>query len=318
MLVEWVPGDHVTLERNPDYWNAGSGEPFLDRITFRLVLDTETRINSVRGGEVNLAQSTNGAEVLNADDSGMVGFPVEGPGITIQMNNTRPPFDDPRVRMAVLQATDREALLDVVFEGAGTYPPNNFIIANDSEYAAEGIEYPEYDPDAAAELVQEYEAENGPISVTYNCHNQPDLVNMAQVLQQMWTEAGMDIEVQIKDQQTLVSDIFDQNYEITCFGAVGQEDPDLAYYGSLHSASPTNSVGYNNPEVDAALDTGRRSADPEERRAAYTVVQEALASDVPLFQAVTSPWGWFGSEDVGGMFTRRNGTFNTAPLYLSE
>jgi ABC-type transport system substrate-binding protein len=70
--------------------------------------------------------------------------------------------------------------------------------------------------------------------------------------------------------------------------------------------------------VDAALDIGRQSADPEERRAAYTVVQEALATDVPLFQAVTSPWGWFGAENVGGMFTRRNGTFNTAELFLTS
>jgi hypothetical protein len=33
---------------------------------------------------------------------------------------------------------------------------------------------------------------------------------------------------------------------------------------------------------------------------------------------VTSPWGWFGSSDVGGMFTRRNATFNTAALYIAE
>jgi len=318
MLAEWVPGDHITLERNPDYWNAANGEPHLDQITFRLLLDTETRINSVQGGEVHLAQSTNGAEILNADDDGMVGFPVDGPGITVQMNGTQPPFNDPRVRQAVLQATDREALFNVVFEGAGTYPPNNFIISNDSEYAPTDIEYPEFDADAARALVDEYEAENGPISFTYNCHNQPDLVNMSQVVQQMWSDVGMDVEVQIKDQQTLVGDIFDKNYQISCFGAVGQEDPDLAYYGALHSASPTNSVGYSNPEVDAALETGRQSADPEERRAAYAVVQQALATDVPLFRAVTSPWGWFGSSDVGGMFTRRNATFNTAALYIAE
>ena len=141
---------------------------------------------------------------------------------------------------------------------------------------------------------------------------------MAQVVQAMWSAVGMDVEVAIKDQQQLVVDVFQKNYDISCFGAVGQEDPDLAYYGTLHSTSPTNSLGYNNPEVDAALDTGRMSSDTAVRKAAYEVVQQALATDIPVFQAVTSPWGWFGNDTVGGMFTNRNGTFNTAELYVNE
>ena len=106
-LVEWVPGDHITLEQNPDYWNASEGEPHVDTVTFRIVLDTQTRTESVKNDEIHLAQSTNGAEVLYADEDDMVGYPVYGPGITVQMNTTKPPFDDPRVRMAILQAMDR-------------------------------------------------------------------------------------------------------------------------------------------------------------------------------------------------------------------
>jgi peptide/nickel transport system substrate-binding protein len=127
----------------------------------------------------------------------------------------------------------------------------------------------------------------------------------------------MDVELQTADQNALVIDIFTRNYSISCFGAVGQEDPDLAYYNTLHSESPTNATGYSNPEVDEALDTGRRSTDEETRRESYRVVQQALAEDVPLFQAVTSPWGWFGSGDVRGLFARRNGTIVLADAWLA-
>lgn len=319
LVTEWIPGDHITLDRNPNYYGADEGRPYLDRIDLRLVLDTQTRQASVQSGEIHLAQSTNGAEVVFADERGLVGFPVEGPGITIQMNTQSAPFDDVRIRRAALQALDRETIFDVVFEEAGQYPPNNFLISNDSEFSAHGeIDYPEHDPAAAAALVAEYEAEHGPVSFTWQCHTQPDLVNMSQVVQQMWSQAGMEVEIEIVDQQTLVGNIFQRNYEIACFGAVGQEDPDLAFYGTLHSASPTNTVGYENPEVDAALDTGRQSADPDERREAYMIVQQALADDVPLFQAVTSPWGWFGTDAVGGMSTLRNGIFDTSKLYLRD
>jgi peptide/nickel transport system substrate-binding protein len=316
VVSEWSPGDHISMVRNEDYWQ--DGKPYLDEITFRLVPDTETRFESVRAGEVQLGQSTNGAEIAEAAETdNMQGYPANGPGITIMMNTTQAPFDDPRVRMAILQATDRAALRDVVFEGVGADPPNEFLVSSRSGYRPEDIEYPDHDPEAAAALIEEVEAEVGPVSFTYKCHTQPDMIAMAELLEQMWGQAGMDVELQTADQNALVIDIFTRNYSISCFGAVGQEDPDLAYYNTLHSESPTNATGYSNPEVDEALDTGRRSTDEETRRESYRVVQQALAEDVPLFQAVTSPWGWFGSGDVRGLFARRNGTIVLADAWLA-
>jgi peptide/nickel transport system substrate-binding protein len=316
-VVEWTLGDHITMERNEDYWQEG--KPYLDQITFRLVPDTETRFESVRADEVQLGQSTNGAEIAEAADTqGMQGFPVNGPGITIMMNTTRPPFDDPRVRMAVLQATDREALNEVVFDGVGTVPPFEFLINAESEYAPEDIDYPDYDPEAAAALIEEAEAENGPVRFTYQCHTQPDMIAMGELLQQMWSQAGMDIELETKDQNAVVLDLFGRNYDASCFGAIGQEEPDLAYYSLLHSESPGNGTGYSNPDVDAALEAGRRGVDEEQRHEDYEVVQRALAEDVPLFQAVTSPWGWIGSEDVRGVVTRRNGIVLVGDAWLAR
>jgi peptide/nickel transport system substrate-binding protein len=316
VVSEWSPGDHITMVRNEDYWQ--DGKPYLDELTFRLVPDTETRFESVRAGEVQLGQSTNGAEIAEAAETdNMQGYPANGPGITIMMNTTQAPFDDPRVRMAILQATDRAALRDVVFEGVGAEPPNEFLVSSRSGYRPEDIEYPDHDPEAAAALIEEVEAEVGPVGFTYKCHTQPDMIAMAELLEQMWGQAGMDVELQTADQNALVIDIFTRNYSISCFGAVGQEDPDLAYYNTLHSESPTNATGYSNPEVDEALDTGRRSTDEETRRESYRVVQQALAEDVPLFQAVTSPWGWFGSGDVRGLFARRNGTIVLADAWLA-
>ncbi|MEX2625660.1 MAG: ABC transporter substrate-binding protein, partial [Ilumatobacteraceae bacterium] len=312
-LVEWATGERLVLEPNPNYWVED--QPYLDRITVRAIADTQTRIASAENGEVDLAQSVNGAEIANAPDRGLVGYPGEGPGVTIWMNNNVPPFDDVRVRRAALIALDKETIFDVVYEGAGQYPPNEFIISNDSEYSAQGvIEYPQYDPDEAAALIAEYEAENGPVSFTYSCYGQSDLVNMAQIAQQMWSAAGIDAEIEIKDQLSVVGDVLSGNYSISCFGATGQQDPDLAFYSSLHSDSANNYAGYSNPEVDEALDAGRRTADFDERYEAYLTVQEALATDVPFFQVVTSPWGWFGNPQLGGMQALRDSTFDAAPL----
>ncbi len=41
MFKEWVPGDHVTLVKNPDYWDKAAGGPYLDQITFKPIADTD-------------------------------------------------------------------------------------------------------------------------------------------------------------------------------------------------------------------------------------------------------------------------------------
>lgn len=315
VLSEWATGERIVLDRNSNYWV--DGQPYLDRIIIRPIPDTQTRITSAETGEIDLAQSVNGAEIAAAPERGLQGFPGEGPGVTVWMNNNVPPFDDVRVRRAVLMALDKETIFNVVYDGAGQYPPNQFIIANDSPFSArDEIEYPQYDPEAAAALIAEYEAEHGPVSITYACYGQADLVNMAQIAQQMWNAVGINAEIEIQDQLSVIANVLGGNFSISCFGATGQADPDLAFYNQMHSDSDTNYAGYANPEVDEALEIGRVSADFDERYEAYLVVQQALADDVPFFQIATSPWGWFGSPQLGGMVGLRDATFDVAPVFL--
>ena len=52
-FVSWVPGDSVTLERNPYYWEAG--KPYVDKLVFKALKDDVTRITNVQTGTVDLA-----------------------------------------------------------------------------------------------------------------------------------------------------------------------------------------------------------------------------------------------------------------------
>jgi peptide/nickel transport system substrate-binding protein len=317
LLDEWARGERLVLRANPNYWREG--EPYVDTVTLRPILDVQTRFESVRRGEIHIGQTTNGAELVDADEADeMQSFPIFGPGITIQFNTDAEPFDDPRVRLAVWHATNREAINDVVFKGAGVTPPYDSLIPRDSKFYIEEIDYPEFDPDRAAALVEEVEAERGPIEFTFKCINLPDQVQMAQLLEEMWGNVGMDAEIQIMDQNQVVLDVFERNYQSSCFGVIGNEDPDLQFHGALLSDSPINTTGYSNSQVDEALETGRRSSDPDERFEAYRTVQEHLATDAPLFVANSTPWGWFATSDVRGLSPIRNATFRLAEVWLSE
>ncbi len=63
MFKEWVPGDHVTLVKNPDYWDKAAGGPYLDQITFKPIADTTATLNAIQSGDVDLAMQMSPVDV---------------------------------------------------------------------------------------------------------------------------------------------------------------------------------------------------------------------------------------------------------------
>ena len=117
-----MPDDHTTLVRNEDYWR--DGEPYLDRITFRVILDNDVREESVANGEIQVAQSIRADTLAEANETdGLSATMTAGNGNTIHTNTTRAPTDDVRVRQALAYALDYEALNDVIFDGAADVDP---------------------------------------------------------------------------------------------------------------------------------------------------------------------------------------------------
>jgi len=313
-LEERVPGDHTTLVRNEDYWREG--EPYLDRITFRVMLDNDVRQTSVANGEIQVAQSIRADTLADADAAdGLWASVTAGNGNTIHMNNSVAPMDDVRVRRALAHAVDYEALNTVIFSGAAEVT-HSFIEA-DSPFNDPTVEWPEFDSSQAQELVDEYEAEVGPIAFEFRCFNEPAWVQLSELVTQMWTAVGIDVTVNITDQNSFALDVFQGEYSVACYAtSVATTDPDLMFYNQLYSTSPTNNSRYVNPEMDAALDVGRTSTDEATRAEAYSTVQHMLATDVPFFQYLASPWGWVVVDGVGGLDSLQNAGFAPGLVYL--
>ncbi len=156
------------------------------------------------------------------------------------------------------------------------------------------------------------------MSFTFRCYSEPSRVQMTQLVTQMWTAIGVDVEVNLSDQITLVIDMLGGNFTIGCL-SLGPEtvDADLMYYNQLHSTSSSNYGKYSNPEMDAALEQGRKSNDPAVRQEAYTTVQELIARDIPTIEWSKSPWGWITGDNVYGLITLPNTEFHPGSVYLA-
>jgi peptide/nickel transport system substrate-binding protein len=155
VFKEWVPGDHVTVTKNPDYWNAAAGGPYLDEVTFKPIADTTATLNALQSGDVDFAQA-----IAPVDIATVAGDPNLAPidrgsacnvGI-LGMNQTHKPFDNPKIRQAVAAAVNRQAIVDAYFGEAGIVP-SNWVPAG--TLYEKDLALPAYDPEAAKALIAE-------------------------------------------------------------------------------------------------------------------------------------------------------------------
>ena len=278
-LTEFIPGDRVVVEKNAKYWRKdadGNQLPYLDRIVFRPIPDTKQRINALEAGDVDMIHTADPSTIKQAEEAGLEIQRISGSSSTVLLfNHQRPPVDDVRVRRALAMAIDKEAINEVVW--AGTREVADSVFATDSDYYVEQEDAATYDPDAAKELVEEY---GEPISVSLECINTPESRQVLELVEQMWEQIGVDVELVFTEQGQFVNKIFGtKDYVTACFRSNHFADPDQLYTTYV-TGSPANVLNYSNPEVDAALEAGRSTADVDERKEAYAEVQRLLAETV--------------------------------------
>ena len=112
VLKSWTAGDRMVLEKNPDYWNKG--HPYLDRIILKPLPDQQSRFASLQSGEVDIIwdDEFDPDNIQKAQkDPKLAVHTYNGSGAAVDAFNTKvAPFDDVRVRQALVMAIDRQKM----------------------------------------------------------------------------------------------------------------------------------------------------------------------------------------------------------------
>ncbi|MDW3218280.1 MAG: ABC transporter substrate-binding protein [Acidimicrobiales bacterium] len=279
-LDSWTLGEGARLVRNDDYWQEGL--PYLDSIEFTFAPEQDTRRLAFEQGQFDGYLSPGDADILDflEDDSIDVWI---GTGSANEMayllNVTVPPLDDVRVRRALAHATPRQDVIDLYRSGLST--PANGPIHPGSQWYVE-TDYPDYDLDEARRLIEEYEAEVGPVEFTMSSEQGASFREVTDLVLDDWRSVGVDVEyVDIALGQSAITGITD-NFEAIAWIQFSDSDPDGFYIWFHSSQVTTNWSNHNFPEIDEPLARGRATADLEERKAAYADFQHALADLVPV------------------------------------
>ncbi len=127
MFKEWVPKDHVTLVKNPDYnWGSSffkhTGPAYLDEIVFKIIPEASVRTGALKSGEIQYTDDMDPLEyeAMKSDSNFAViekGQPGSGYILLMNLSHTDAPIGDPQVRLAMEYGIDRAGLNQSVFQG---------------------------------------------------------------------------------------------------------------------------------------------------------------------------------------------------------
>jgi len=310
---QWVPGDHLTVTKNPHYWQKGF--PYLDEITFRPIPENGTRDTAMEAGTIQIMHTQAPQSV--ATFLHRPGFTtiegIEPPGSEpdidfIMFNCDTPPTNNPDVRRALVLATNPVPLKE-------TYGANITEIVNGPFQAGSAYycdtAYPAYNPREARALVSKYEHDTGgPLTVSLDTITGSTYTEIISILQSQWGAVGINVDTGQIGFSTFLLEAVLGRFEAATFEQFSATDPDQNYvWWSTQTLGPDGGVSLNiarnnNPVIQAALETGRQSAVQEERVTAYQTVAKQLAIDLPYLWLAKTIWAAVTLPYVEGVATQ--------------
>lgn len=289
VMKNYNPSDVLRVEKNPNYWRAGY--PKLDAITWRPVVENSTRVAMALTGEADYAFPLPSEQVKMVKDKGTLRVDVT-PSIMlrfVEMNLTKPVFQDVRVRQALNYAVNKEALVKVAFAGYADVAEG--IAPLSVDYAVKLGPWP-YDPKKAKALLKEAGYPNGFEVELWSGYNHTTASKIIQFLQQQLAQVGVKVRVRTLEAGEL-------DYAVRPVLATSSFPP-----------RGSNESYYSNPAVDQALFNALGTTDREKKSAIYAQMQETIWKDAPWIFLVSEQNIAASSKALHGFYIQPDSSFN--------
>ena len=293
-----VVDNYITLEKNPDYWDAGA--PKLDGITYYLMADESTRLAALRTGDINLCSlsALNLADVQN--DSSIKVLSYQSNNYTyLGFNLSSQKLQDKNVRQAMSLAVDRDAIIDYVYNGEATV--STFVAPAMGHWVWDAPkESPLYKKniEEAKKLMEAAGySESNRMTLTVAAGLLDSIRDTAVILQQQLKEIYIDVEISNLESGEYV-DIWgkmktpEAGFDAMCGQNGSGTDPNRAVSFFFSSTGNANVWGYKNDKVDELCAQGVATTDEAQREKYYLEAQQIVIDECPnLFFA--SPMEYF-------------------------
>ena len=305
-LAKWEPNQIIVLEKNPDYYKKGL--PYLDRVELKIMKEGVTRATALRAGEVDFVNYVpkEMVERLSKDPKLQV---LKGPdtqSVNISFNNSRPPFDDVRVRQALGgYGIDRHTIAKVAMLGLGK-PLWSFVPPGGKDHIDFEEQFP-YNPDKAKALLKEagFDDKN-PLKYTIMTHSaEPSLPTVATIIKTQMAQIGVEVTIEVLDRPVFLRRLTtDRDWDQFINLTLSSLDANTRSY-LLNSKLGTNQVNHKDPKIDALWDQLLRAPTPEEWSRLSHEVQRYIIGNMVQMSATTLPFIQAARDHVKGYVFER-------------
>ncbi len=306
----WIKGERCELSAFDGYHGE---KPHAKKLVFLVMSDDSSRVIALETGAADMIYSVPSSDFDRLESEGRVKA-VEGIGhniIYLGMNTQKQPLSDPRVRLAVDYAIDKDAYAHVVYQDKAAVPEGPLPFS--SSFTPSGSHRLPRDPAKARALLKEAGYEKG-LGLNLWIESNQNYINGATVIQSMLADVGISVNI-----VTLESGVFDdsvaageQDMIISTWGMQTNRDAGQFWLSLFHSHSvgSTNWTMTKDEIIDRNIELGNASVDPRARRAAYQAVWERLGELRPFVSLAVPSELYAGRKDLKGMEDFRDGRLN--------
>jgi len=316
MMVEYYkPNSELKMVRFEDYWQ---GACRASSITRKIIPEASSLTIALEAGEIDYINELNSIDIARV---------MENPDLkTVEMasaniaymglNTTKKPFDDVRVRQALQYASNKEAIVEVLYEGYGV-PCNSVFPTVGVAYNDELDSYA-YDIEKAKALLAEAGYADGfsfEVTVSSDIRSRA-----AQILQQDYQSIGITIDINLMEFGAMLDYLSGKDHDAWIMSWSGATNPNYTLTQNFHTESggATGNRGwYSNPEVDAMIEEARGEFDTEKRNQLYKDIQAKLMEESPWIPLLQQTYVAGMKKGVDGVIMYKTGSryYHQAVVY---
>mgnify|MGYP000316542914 FL=1 len=316
-LSAWVVNERIVAERNPRYWD--NQHTVINKVTWLPIHSEAADVNRYKAGEIDIVYTVpiNQFAQLKKTMCDQLNVSPQLATYYYEFNTTRPPFNDPRVRLALNMALDKDIIAEKVL-GQGQRPA---WLISQPDIGGVKLQNPEYASwprekriaEAKKLLSEAGYSDSHPLvfNLLYNTSESHQRVAIA--ASSMWKKnLGVEAKLQNQEWKTMLDTMHTHNFDAVRYAWIADYDDAATFLNNFRTGDSENTSQYSNPAYDEALKNAAKASDGVTRGKYYQQAEDLLAKDVPAVPVyhyvrthLVKPWvGGFTPDKLGYYFTK--------------
>ena len=320
-LSKWVVNERIVAQRNPKYWD--NEHTVINKVTYLPITSEAVDVNRYKAGEIDIVYTVpvNQFALLKKTMGSQLNVAPQLATYYYELNTTKPPFNDPRVRRALNMGLDKDIIADKVM-GQGQRPA---WLISQPDIGGVTLKQPDYASWPRDKRIAEAKKllneagfnESHPLvfNLLYNTSETHQRIAIA--ASSMWKKnLGVEAKLQNQEWKTMLDTMHTHNFDAVRYAWIADYDDAASFLNNFRTGDSENTSQYSNPAYDKALHDAAKAADTTARGKFYQQAEDLLAEDVPAIPVyhyvrthLVKPW-------VGGFEPDKLGYYYTKDMYI--